>query len=204
MKLPQLSYFFPVNEAMANLYGGWLEGPFFKIIFNEGTRLEQLQKAKSFLIENGFEIEISENDFNDEGEFEQDSLILTYNLLGTNMLLLIYEQPILVQPLDSLIELIRLFRDERDWKKFHTPKNLAMALSSEAGELLDLFLWDREDNPNKEKIANEIADIFIYLLLLSKGLEIDILKSAIEKIKKNDENYPADKARGTARKYNAL
>ena len=204
MLLPKLADYFPVNNAMAELYGGWLEGPYFKVIFSQGAMTDQINLANSFLKDNGFETEIHEGDFNDDLEIEVDLITFSYRTLGGNMLLFIYEQPLMSQPIDSLIELIRLFRDERDWKEFHTAKNLAMAVSSEAGELLDLFLWDRGDNPDRQKISNEIADVFIYLLLLSKELEIDIFKSAIDKIKTNAEKYPVEKSKGTAKKYNEL
>jgi len=204
MKLPILNKFFPVNNAMAELYGGWLEGPYFKINFREKTRKENLINANLFLQENGFDIKVTAGDFNNENSCEVDSLSFHFNVLGPDCLLLIYEQPLISQPMDSLIELFRLFRDERDWKQFHTPKNLAMALSSEAGELLDLMLWDRDKNPDTEKLSNEMADVFVYLLLLSKELNIDLLKSVVEKFKKNNEKYPVSKSKGTAKKYNEL
>jgi len=204
MKLPKLNEYFPVNNSMAELYGGWLEGPYFKINFRQKTRKENLINANLFLQENGFEIKVTDSDFNDENSFEVNSLSLHFNVLGPDCLLLIYEQPLMSQPMDSLIELFRLFRDERDWKQFHTPKNLAMALSSEAGELLDLMLWDRDKNPDVDKLSNEMADVFVYLLLLSKELNIDLLRSVIEKFKMNKEKYPVEKSKGTARKYNVL
>lgn len=204
MKLPKLADFFPVNNAMAELYGGWLEGPFFKVIFNKGAMKNQIKRANEFLIENGFETQIEVSYFDDNLEFEIDLLTFSYNTLGGNMLLFIYEQPPNLNPFDSLTELVRVFRDEREWKQFHTAKNLSMAVSSEAGELLDLFLWDREEKVNKEKASNEIADILIYLLLLSKELNIDILESVVEKVQNNNLKYPVEKSKGIAKKYNEL
>lgn len=204
MKLPKLSNFFPVNETMADLYGGWLEGPFFKIIFNQGLMNDQIDSANYFLEQNGFETVISEDDFKDNLEIELDLITFSFKTLGGNMLLLIYEQPLMSKPMDSLVEFIKLFRDERDWKQFHTSKNLSMAISAEAGELLDHFLWDRSNDINQDKISNEIADILMYLILLSNELNIDIIDSVINKIKQNAEKYPIDKSKGTARKYNKL
>ncbi len=204
MKLPKLADYFPVNNALAELYGGWLEGPYFKHSFHNQDRLTLLQQVNDFLKENGFEKEVSLEEFDDENYFEGGDLSMKFDLIGYNMIMLMYSQPLIIKPIDSLTELIRMFRDERDWKQFHTPKNLSMAISSEAGELLDLFLWDREDNINIEKASDEIADILIYLLLLSKELNVDILESVVEKIQKNNLNYPIEKSKGVAKKYNEL
>ncbi len=204
MKLPILKDFFPINNAMAELYGGTLAGHFFTIVFNQENVIEQIRRANIFLKENGFETEIHESDFDDNKEIELELITFSYKALGPNMLMMTYEQPILSQPINSLIELITLFRDERDWKQFHTPKNLTMAISSEVGELLDLFLWDRSKDVKLDKVANEISDILIYLLLLSKELNIDVFKSVIEKIKLNYEKYPSEKSKGSDKKYNEL
>jgi NTP pyrophosphatase (non-canonical NTP hydrolase) len=203
MKLPQLSYFFPANSALAELYGGWLEGPYFKKIFRHKSIDKRIDLANEFLKENGFNVQVTFNDFIDR-HFEDGCLILSFDTMGNNMLVLIYEQPVMTQPLDSIVELIEQFRTERNWKQFHDPKNLAIALSIESGELLDLFLWDRYKNPDIEKIKNEVADIFVYLLLLSKELNIDLLEAAVRKIEMNSKKYPVDKAKGSAKKYNEL
>jgi NTP pyrophosphatase (non-canonical NTP hydrolase) len=79
-----------------------------------------------------------------------------------------------------------------------------MALSSETGELLDLFLWDRSDSLDYNKVSDELADVFVYLLLLAKGLNIDLIEATINKIKKNSEKYPVSKSKGSAKKYNEL
>jgi dCTP diphosphatase len=104
----------------------------------------------------------------------------------------------------------RAFVAERDWEQFHSPKNLAMALAGEAGELLALFQWLSESESRNlppealTPIAHEIADIQIYLATLSDHLGIDIGPAVAEKMKLNAEKYPADKARGKALKYNKL
>lgn len=102
------------------------------------------------------------------------------------------------------------FRDRRDWAQFHDPKDLAEAISIEAAELLELFLWKTPEESRKlsEKdrahAAEEIADVFIYLALLSHELGVDIEKAVLEKLKKNEAKYPEDKAKGNARKYTEL
>ena len=99
---------------------------------------------------------------------------------------------------------IRKFVDERDWEQFHTPKNLSMALSVEASELLEIFQWQKADeykNANKkqkEMIKDEIADIFYYLVRISEKLNIDIEKALIKKMKKNRKKYPKRLVKGKA------
>ena len=99
------------------------------------------------------------------------------------------------------------FRDERDWKQFHDPKNLAEAISIEAGELLEKFLWmttNESVSPEPDKkseIKEEIADIMIFLLYLCNSLDIDLVEAVEEKIKINSKKYPVEKARGTHKKY---
>jgi|TARA_B110000003_G_C16483387_1_gene470598 NTP pyrophosphatase (non-canonical NTP hydrolase) len=94
------------------------------------------------------------------------------------------------------------FVEERDWEKFHTPKNISMALSVEASELLEIFQWHDDDsfNENKEKLTNlskdEVADIFYYLLRMCQILEIDLEKVFFEKMKKNVLKYPKEKYQG--------
>ena len=103
-------------------------------------------------------------------------------------------------------ELIK-FRDERDWQQFHDSKNLALAISLEAAELNELFLWkkgDEVENINQERLKEELADILSFSFLLAEKHNLDIFEIILEKIKSNAEKYPADKAKGTARKYDEL
>ena len=99
------------------------------------------------------------------------------------------------------------FRDERDWKQFHNPKDLSQAISIEASELLEHFLWvSQEDShnavlKNKDAIADEMADIFAYLLSLSDVTGIDLGEALITKLEKNKEKYPIDKVKGSSKKY---
>lgn len=109
--------------------------------------------------------------------------------------------------LERLKARLRRFAAERDWERFHSPKNLAMALAAEAGELLELFQWLTEDESasldekKRREVRLELADVFIYLLRLADRLDIDLLEAAAEKIELNDAKYPADRVRGDARKY---
>ena len=99
------------------------------------------------------------------------------------------------------------FRDARNWKQFHTPKDLAISLSLEAGELLENFQWKSSEEAvktNLENIKDEIADVVIYALLLSHELGIDVEKAVIDKINKNEQKYPIEKSFGTKKKYTEL
>lgn len=100
-------------------------------------------------------------------------------------------------------ELIK-FRNERDWEQFHNPKDLALAINVEAGELLELFLWKNASEANPDKVKEELADVFAFAFLLADKYKFDVKEIVLEKIKKNEEKYPIDKAKGTAKKYDEL
>lgn len=105
---------------------------------------------------------------------------------------------------DILIKELVKFRDERDWAQFHNAKDLALALSIEASELNEIFLWKKADEANPEKVKEELADVIGYALLLAEKYNLDINKIVLEKIKNNGEKYPVDKAKGSAKKYDEL
>ncbi|MFY8024339.1 MAG: nucleotide pyrophosphohydrolase [Sediminibacterium sp.] len=96
------------------------------------------------------------------------------------------------------------FRNERDWEQFHNPKDLALAINVEAGELLELFLWKNPEEANREKVKEELADILAYAFLLADKYDFDIKEIVIDKIRINGEKYPIDKSKGSAKKYNEL
>ena len=102
---------------------------------------------------------------------------------------------------------IKEFVEERDWEQFHTPKNLSMALSVEASELLEIFQWQKAEeyksatDEQKEMIRDEIADIFYYIVRISDKLDIDIEDALIKKMKKNRKKYPKELVKGKAVKY---
>jgi NTP pyrophosphatase (non-canonical NTP hydrolase) len=109
--------------------------------------------------------------------------------------------------LDQLRAIVRQFVDERDWDQFHTPKNLASALTVEAAELLEHFQWLRDGRadelgPDKLRaVGHEMADVLVYLVRLADKLDIDLLAAVQEKMVLNRAKYPADLVRGDARKY---
>ena len=108
---------------------------------------------------------------------------------------------------DLLISELEKFRDARDWKQFHTTKDLAVAISIEAAELNELFLWktvEESEKVSREKLREEIADILAYTLMLAGKHGFDVREIVLDKIRKNNEKYPVDKSKGSARKYNEL
>ncbi|MBI4191577.1 MAG: nucleotide pyrophosphohydrolase [Betaproteobacteria bacterium] len=112
--------------------------------------------------------------------------------------------------LTGLRDALRKFAAARDWQQFHTPKNLAMALSVEAAELLEHFQWLTADQSlrlntgSRRAIADEIADVLLYLTRLADVLRIDPLEAARRKLRRNARKYPVSRAKGNARKYNEL
>lgn len=106
--------------------------------------------------------------------------------------------------MQEIIDTLIKFRNERDWEQFHNPKDLALAINVEAGELLELFLWKDSSEADKEKVKEELADVFAFAFLLAEKYGFDVKEIVLEKIKKNAEKYPVDKAKGTAKKYTDL
>lgn len=106
--------------------------------------------------------------------------------------------------IQELQSVIGQFVKERDWEQFHNAKDLALALSIEASELNQLFLWKTAENVDAEMLKDELADVFNYALLLASKMNLDVKQIVLDKIKKNAEKYPVDKAKGTAKKYNEL
>ena len=112
--------------------------------------------------------------------------------------------------INALTEKIKKFRDERDWKQFHNHKDMALSLVLEASELLEHFQWKSSEEVqqhgelNKEEIAEELADVAMYLLEISDNLGVDLSDAIKKKLKKNAIKYPVEKARGKHTKYNKL
>ena len=105
------------------------------------------------------------------------------------------------------LEKILKFQKDRDWKQFHSPKNLAISLSLEASEILELFQWTDNNNlpdDKKENLKEEIADVYYYLLLLAYETGIDIKEVFEKKMLLNEKKYPIDKSKGKSKKYNEL
>ncbi|GIZ53057.1 nucleotide pyrophosphohydrolase [Noviherbaspirillum aridicola] len=114
--------------------------------------------------------------------------------------------------LDTIRRRLETFRDERDWRQFHTLKDLIISVNLEAAELLELTQWKRDDELSRlrndpafqERLREECADVFLYLLLVAGEAGFDLLQAAADKIEKNAVKYPVERARGSARKYSEL
>ena len=104
----------------------------------------------------------------------------------------------------EITEILLKFRDERDWSKFHTAKDLALALNIEAGELLEAFLWKSSEQADIGKVKEELADVFAFAFLLAEKYDLDVKQIVLEKMEQNALKYPVEKARGIAKKYTEL
>ena len=102
--------------------------------------------------------------------------------------------------IEEILMHLQKFNKERDWEQFHNAKDLALAINVEAGELL----WKKPEDVDKEKIRQELADVFAFSFLLAEKYNLSIKDIILEKIKANSVKYPVDKAKGTAKKYNEL
>ncbi len=111
---------------------------------------------------------------------------------------------------DEITKKIMAFRDARDWKQFHNPKDVALSLVLEAAEVMEHFQWKSKEEieeyvkTDKNEIGEELADVLGWVLLMSHDLDIDILDALEKKIKKNEEKYPVEKSKGRHTKYNHL
>ena len=106
--------------------------------------------------------------------------------------------------INKIVQELIKFRDERDWAQFHNPKDLAIALNIEAGELLEVFLWKTPEAADIDRVKEELADVFAYALMLAEKYELDIVQIMQDKLAKNKLKYPVEKARGNAKKYSEL
>jgi NTP pyrophosphatase (non-canonical NTP hydrolase) len=109
--------------------------------------------------------------------------------------------------IDEIINILINFRNERDWAQFHDSKNLAVAISIEASELNELFLWKdsiQSEDVAKDRIAEELADVLSFAFLLAEKHKLDIKQIILEKVKRNGEKYPIEKSKGISKKYNEL
>ena len=106
--------------------------------------------------------------------------------------------------IEELRKAIVRFTQERDWDQFHNGKDLALALSIEAAELNEAFLWKLAEEVNVEKVKEELADIFNYAILIADKYDLDIKQIVMDKLKRNAEKYPVEKAYGSAKKYDEL
>ena len=104
----------------------------------------------------------------------------------------------------QILEELRRFNEERDWDQFHNGKDLAIGLSIEASELLEAFLWKEPESVDPDKVREELADVLNYAFQMADKYNLDIKEIMLDKIRRNAEKYPVEKAKGSAKKYNEL
>jgi NTP pyrophosphatase (non-canonical NTP hydrolase) len=115
-----------------------------------------------------------------------------------------------MKDIEKLKEMVVKFRDDRDWKQFHNPKDCAISLALEAGEVLEHFQWKSKEEveaylkTHKDEVGEEIADVLYWVLLMSNDLDIDIADAFVKKLEKNGKKYPVDKSKGNHTKYTEL
>lgn len=207
----QLRKFFPTSKEGAALYNGfmydkWHFGRVFKI---ESSFEKTLEEVSKFLVENGYG-PVSAEDLDEEHSYESDDTLVKVwpNPYQRDEVIMVVVRDIeSLEVPDLLMKQLQLFRDNRDWTQFHDSKNLATAISIEAAELNELFLWksiDESETVDRDKIKEELADIFAYSLLLAAKYGFDLESIVLDKVKMNGEKYPVHKAKGTSKKYDEL
>jgi NTP pyrophosphatase (non-canonical NTP hydrolase) len=198
---------FPNSDKGAALYGGFMQsyndfGKHFETIDNDIDKT--LAPINDFLQENGYSVVISRKDLDEDNSYEDNPISLYLHELSGLWVLGIEREGSAKPQSEFITNQIIEFRNARDWEQFHNPKDLAIALSAEAGELLETFLWKKWEDADKDKIKEELADILIFAYLLADKYKLDIEEIMLDKIKSNNEKYPIHKAKGTAKKYNEL
>lgn len=193
---------FPQNDSEAARYNGFLkDGHTFCKLFDLKESFDKtLEEINVFLFDNGY-CRLLREDFNEDLAYGDELLEVSKHGYKEQLVLCINKpKPTLHQVTQELTA----FRDARDWEQFHNSKDLALAISIEAGELLELFLWKGNEDFKEEKLREELADVFSFCLLLAEKHGFDPLEIITSKIQKNAAKYPVAKAKGTAKKYNEL
>lgn len=200
-----LRTFFPSSTPAAALYGGFMREPnVFCKSFSLGNGLPAtLRNINTFLAGNGYD-SLPDDVFQECFDFQVGPVIVIMSDDRKEVLLCLQRDSKAASQMAFLTAELLKFRDARDWEQFHNPKDLAIALSIEAGELLEQFLWKKPEDASIDKIKEELADVFAFGLLLAEKLGLDPEEIILEKIQRNGEKYPVDRARGRATKYNEL
>ena len=116
----------------------------------------------------------------------------------------LYDTKTMKNDIEEILKELRIFIEERDWDQFHNGKDLAIGLSVEASELLEAFLWKAPESVNPDKVREELADVLNYAFQMADKYDLNIKEIMLEKIRKNAQKYPVEKAKGSAKKYNEL
>ena len=197
--------YFPSSNMGATKYGGSLINDFaFVKVYEFKESLEkQLEEVNEFLLSNGYaQIEIDE--VNEENRYERHPVYFGPHAYVDEIHLTIHRDFFAKTQSEFITKQLIEFRNERDWEQFHNPKDLAIALNIESGELLESFLWKSDQDAEKEKVKEELADVLAYAYLIAEKYKFNIEEIVLEKIQKNGEKYPVEKAKGSAKKYDEL
>jgi NTP pyrophosphatase (non-canonical NTP hydrolase) len=197
--------YFPSSNMGATKYGGSLINDFaFVKVYEFKESLEkQLEEVNEFLLSNGYaQIEIDE--VNEENRYERHPVYFGPHAYVDEIHLTIHRDFFAKTQSEFITKQLIEFRNERDWEQFHNPKDLAIALNIESGELLESFLWKSDQDADKEKVKEELADVLAYAYLIAEKYKFNIEEIVLEKIQKNGEKYPVEKAKGSAKKYDEL
>jgi NTP pyrophosphatase (non-canonical NTP hydrolase) len=197
--------YFPSSNIGAEIYGGALlnDFTFVKVYEFKDSLQDQLIEVNEFLLSNGYaQIEIDE--VNEENRYERHPVYFGPHAYVDEIHLTIHRDFFAKTQSEFITKQLIEFRNERDWEQFHNPKDLAIALNIESGELLESFLWKSDQDADKEKVKEELADVFAYAFLLAEKYQFNIEEIVLNKIQKNSEKYPVEKAKGSAKKYDEL
>ena len=195
---------FPNNNDEAKAFGGDMldDLTFFKVFPFEKSLEMTLESINVFLFNNGYHKVISE-EFDEEINYDDYKFSISKHGYKEELVLFV-KNPSQIFEMSGVLEKLQEFRDERDWEQFHNSKDLALAISIEASELLELFLWKNAEDVDMDKMEDELADVLSFCFLLAEKKGINIPEIVANKIAKNALKYPVSKAKGTAKKYNEL
>jgi NTP pyrophosphatase (non-canonical NTP hydrolase) len=201
-----LRQFFPSTKTGAALYECYLSdaNTVFRIYDLSNSSFENvLSDVNTFLTANGYST-IDKTDFDVEKFYEEFPVSFHPHGYQEKMILTLERDIVANTQFDFVSNELKKFRNERDWKQFHNPKDLSIALSIEANELLELFLWKKPEDANLEKVKEELADVFAYAFLIAEKYNLNVEEIVLDKIQKNAEKYPVEKAKGKSDKYDQL
>ncbi len=200
-----LREYFPYTNDGASLYEGFLEHKnlFCKIYEMKGSFAETIEEINEFLDKNGYEKALT-TEFDESATYYRHPVTIAPKGNLNQLVLSVGRDISALSQTEFLINELKKFRADRDWDQFHNPKDLSIALSIEANELLEQFLWKKPEEANLGKVAEELADVFAYAFQLADRLNLDVEEILLRKIRHNGEKYPVMKSKGSATKYNEL
>lgn len=200
-----LREYFPSTDQGARIYGGFMEdrNTFCRLFTMKDSFEKTVNEINLFLQDNGYDIVTSE-EFDQNYYYEKSVVSISPHGYQEQFVVRI-NRDFLCHPQSTfIIQQLKIFRDNREWEQFHNAKDLSIALSIEANELLEEFLWKKSEDAKIDKLKEELADVFSFAFLLIDKLGLDVETIILEKIELNNAKYPIEKSKGTSKKYNDL